>query len=124
MFYDGNTGTSVPFKGNIEIQYLSFGLINKFTLNNAFNIHVGPFLDFEMGGNTYTNSDVDTGIMAGIGYTLPGGLAIEARVKKGIVDVLETDNYNDFYYTDDYNTNFMFQVGLSYTFGKITGTTE
>lgn len=123
-FYDWNTSTNIPFKGDIEIQYLSFGLINKFTFNDAINIHVGPFFDFETGSNVNTNAEVDLGITAGVGYTLPFGLTIEARVKKGLIDVLESDDYSDFYYTDNYNTNFMFQLGLSYSFGGLTGTTK
>lgn len=123
--YQPITNTFTTFEGDIDVQYLSFGLMNKFTFNDAINIHVGPFLDFETGGNTRTNSDVDMGIMAGVGYTLPFGLTIEARVKKGIIDVLETDDFDSlYYYTDDYNTNFLFQLGLSYTFDKITGTTN
>lgn len=123
-FYDWNTGVSTSYKGDIEIQYLSFGLTNKFTFNDAINIHVGPFFDFETGSNVNTNAEVDMGIMAGVGYTLPFGLTIEARVKKGLIDVLESDDYDDFYFTDDYNTNFMFQLGLSYSFDMITGTTK
>lgn len=122
-FYDPFSGNTTQFSGDIDIDYLSFGIINKFTFNDAFDIHVGPTLDFETSSNVRTNSDVDLAFTAGIGYTLPIGLTIEARVKKGLVDVLETDSYNDFFFVEDYNTNFVFQLGLSYRF-NITGTTK
>jgi hypothetical protein len=126
VFFDNFNNTLVNVNSDIEIQYLSFALINKFTFSNEFNVHVGPMLDFETRSNVNTNAEFDLGIMAGVGYTLPMGLTIEARVKKGIVDVLETDDYNDYtsYNVNNYNTNFLFQVGLSYTFNKLTGATD
>ncbi|MGV3461386.1 MAG: outer membrane beta-barrel protein [Flavobacterium sp.] len=127
--YDYNTGNNVQYKNDVEIEYISLGLINKFTLNNAFNIHVGPYLDIQTGSNIRTDSDADTGIMAGIGYTLPFGLTVEARVKQGIIDIAGNDYYYDYIYdysnSDDYNTNFVFQLGLSYSFDfKATGATN
>ena len=127
-FYDYNTGNEIEMDKKIEINYLSFGIINKFTFNDQFDVHFGPTIDFETSSNVHTNSDVDLAFTAGIGYTLPVGLTIEGRVKKGIVDVLETDNYNNYYLVDDYNTNFLFQVGLSYSFDakgtSMSGTTK
>lgn len=124
-FYDYDTNTEVRFEDDLEVQYLSFGLINKFTFNNAFNMHVGPFFDFETGSNYNTYNEVDMGITAGIGYTTPFGLTLEARVKKGIVDVVESEDDFFFFGEDDTNTNFLFQLGLSYTFDfKATGATN
>lgn len=122
-YYDYNTNASVRIGGKTEINYISFGIINKFTFNDQFDIHFGPTMDFETDSNVYTNSDVDLAFTAGIGYTTPFGLTIEARVKKGIIDVLETDNYYNNNFVDDYNTNFLFQVGLSYSFDA-KGTTK
>lgn len=109
---------------NISIGYLSFAMINRFTFSDQFDLHFGPTLDFQTDSNTYTNSDVDLAFTAGVGYTLPFGLTIEARVKKGIVDVLESDSYNESYnYVDDWNTNLVFQVGASYKF-DVKGATK
>jgi hypothetical protein len=123
-FYDYNTSSSIKTDRAIELNYLSFGVINKFTFTDQFNLHFGPLLDFETSSNVRTNSDVDMAFTAGIGYTFPMGLSIEARVKKGIIDVLETDDYNNNnYFVEDYNTNFLFQLGLSYSF-DVKGTTK
>lgn len=113
-------------KQNLNIDYLSVGLINKFTFNDKFDVHLGPTMDFQTDSNSYTNTDVDLDFQAGIGYTLPFGLTFEARVKKGLIDVLETDDYKSYqdgFYVDNYNTNLVFQFGISYTF-RITGTTK
>ncbi|RZJ61173.1 MAG: PorT family protein, partial [Flavobacterium sp.] len=55
-YYDYNTGTYERYDQDISIQYLSFGLISKFTFNDQFNVHVGPAIDFETGSNVRTNS--------------------------------------------------------------------
>jgi hypothetical protein len=119
-YYSGETHT---ISGDVDIDYLSFGIINKFTFNDQFDFHFGPTLDFETSSNIYTDSDADLGLTAGIGYTMPFGLTIEARVKKGLVDVIETSDYVYDSFVDDYNTNFLFQIGLSYTF-TAKGTTK
>lgn len=122
-YYDYDTDMYVRLNDKVEINYISFGIINKFTFSDQFDVHFGPTLDFETDSNVYTNSDVDLAFTAGIGYTTPFGLAIEARVKKGIVDVLESDDYYNNSFVDDYNTNFLFQIGLSYAF-DVKGTTK
>lgn len=122
-YFDYNTNTEIKLNGDIEVNYVSFAVINKFTFNDQFNVHVGPTLDFETDSNVRTNSDVDLAFTAGLGYTLPFGLTIEARVKKGIVDVIESDNYYYGNFMEDYNTNFLFQLGLSYSF-DVKGTTK
>lgn len=120
--YDPNTGSEIIYKQDYDNQYLSFGLLSKITLTNSFNVHAGPFFDFETGSNFATYNDVDMGITAGIGYTLPFGLTIEGRVKKGIIDVVESDDDFFFFSDDSNNTNFTVQLGLSYTFDfKMTG---
>jgi hypothetical protein len=111
-------------KSNISVDYLSFGVINKFTFNDQFDIHVGPTLDFETDGNVNTNTEVDMAVTAGMSYTFPFGVSIEARVKKGFLDVLESDDYNNSdIYVDDWNTNIVFQFGLAYRFDA-KGTTK
>jgi len=109
---------------HISIGYLSFGIINKFTFNDAFDIHFGPAIDFQTDSNVSTNSDVDLTFMAGLGCKLPYGFGLEARVKKGIIDVLDSDNYNGYNnYVGNWNTNVVFQLGLNYSFDA-KGTTK
>lgn len=102
---------------DIKVGYISFGVMNKITFNDQFNLLLGPTLDFETDSNVRTNSDVDLAIMGGFGYTLPFGLTLEARAKFGIIDVLESDTFNGSdAYVDDWNTNITLQVGISYSF--------
>ncbi len=120
-YYD-NEGQFVEVTGNrdldLKVQYLSFAIMNQFTFKEKIGVQVGPFFDFRTGGNTRFNTDVDLGIMAGICYRTPIGLTVEARVKKGLADIVDSDYWDsvDNYWIDDYNTNFLFQLGVSYSF--------
>ncbi len=115
--YNDQTNQYFSANKNITIDYISFAILNKFTFNEQFNFHLGPTLDFQSGQNIYTNSDVDLAFFLGMGYNVTKNLAIEARLKKGIIDVYETDYFiSNSEYIGDYNTNFLFQLGISYTF--------
>ncbi len=105
---------------NVNIDYLSFAILNRFTFNDELDFHFGPTMDFQTRSNAVTNSDVDLAFIAGLGYTLPMGLVIEARVKKGIIDVLESNRFDNI---GNNNTNLVFQLGLSYSF-LMKGTTK
>lgn len=110
---------------DIELQYISVGVMNKFKIVDGFHAMVGPSFDFKVGDNL-DNDDLigfDLGILGGLGYTFPMGLTIEARFKQGLADIFG-DNY-DYYYddNDNYNDNLdniklnqVFQFGVSYTF--------
>lgn len=118
---------SGPSKRNVkyELNYLSLGIINKFTFKHGFQAVVGPSLDFKVGDNfrkNYTEEPVgfDLGLIGGIGYSLPNGLTFEARIKQGMVDIF---GYNYDNYDEDENGNYddvilnqVFQLGVSYTF--------
>jgi hypothetical protein len=121
-FIDNNGTSTVAYK-DLEIDYLSFAMINKFTLDGGFQFQFGPTLDFRVQDNlVHQNSDVDLAFISGIAYRLPSGLTFEARFKKGLIDVLDSDFYgsngNTDYWFGDYNTNVSFQLGISYPFGK------
>ncbi|NIA01103.1 PorT family protein, partial [Massilia sp. CCM 8734] len=62
----------------------------------------------------------DVAFITGIAYKLSSNLTLEARLKKGLLDVLDSDYYhndhNDYYLFGDYNTNMNFQLGISYSF--------
>lgn len=124
--YNGfSNNPAIIERGNIQLDYLSVAMINKFTFNGGFQVQVGPTLDFIVNDNMlYENSDIDLAFVAGIGYKVPmTGLTIEARIKKGLIDVIDSDYYgssnneNDYWF-GDYNTNVSFQSGVSYAFGK------
>ena len=119
-----NNGPDVIESRNLEIDYLSLAMINKFTFNGGFQLQVGPTLDFRLQDNLlYQKSDVDLAFIMGIAYKLKSGLTFEARFKKGLVDVLDSDIYessrdNNQFWLADCNTNISFQLGISYPFGK------
>lgn len=116
-YYDTNNELQFH-KEDISANYLSLALMNKFFITSKFNIHVGPTLDLQLQENRYIKSvGVDLAFMTGIGYTFTKNLTAELRVKKGIINAYDTDNSWDYNYTiGSYNTNFLFQLGLAYTF--------
>lgn len=111
-------GNSIRRSGQLDVSYLSIAVVNKFTFNEKFNIHIGPTLDFVVDkstnfGNSYSSyrdvdADVDLAFTAGIGYNFTKNIGLEARVKKGIIPVLD--------FSDSSHTNVVFSVGATYTF--------
>lgn len=97
-----------------EVSYLSVGIINKFTFSDKFNIHLGPAIDFQVEDNFPTENEVDFTFTLGAGYNFTKNFGIEARVKKGIIPVL--DGYGDEFYGGNDHTNVVFSVGATYTF--------
>lgn len=117
--YNANTGDYFYTKKDVSINYISLSAMNKFNIVDGFQIMVGPTLDFIVGDNlSYQYNEVDLGVNLGFGYKFPSGISIEARFKKGIADVLDGNYYynGDNYFFDDYNTNNVFQFGVSYAF--------
>jgi hypothetical protein len=110
---------------DIELQYVSVGVMNKFKIVEGFHAMVGPSIDFKVGDNLGDSDliDFDLAILGGVGYTFPIGLTIEARFKQGLADIFG-DNYSDYdyngnYYDDNVNNiklNQVFQFGVSYIF--------
>jgi hypothetical protein len=93
----------------VDVSYLSIAILNKFTFGEKFNVHIGPSMDFivERPENVELESDLDLAFIAGLGYNFTPNFGIEARVKKGIVPVIDTG---------EYHTNVVFSVGGTYTF--------
>lgn len=127
--YSTASHSYVPYSKQIDVSYISIGLINKFTFNK-FNLHVGPTIDVIVDKNrdqfNYydepmndpyyysdydfydTESDIDLAFVLGVGYNFTKNLGIEARVKKGIIPVFD--------FWDNNHTNVVFSAGLNYTF--------
>jgi len=111
---------------DVELQYISLAVANKFKIIDGFHALVGPSLDFKVGDNFADNSDLigfDLAIFGGLGYTFSNGFTVEARFKQGLVDIFG-DNYDYYYddneyyndYVDHVKLNQVFQIGASYTF--------
>ncbi len=103
-YYDGYTGNKET--GELKVSYLSFAIVNKFKFNK-FNFHLGPTLEFVVDDNFDTEAGVDFDFFLGAGYNFTDNFGIEARVKKGIVPVIDTN---------DTHTNVVFSVGATYKF--------
>lgn len=92
----------------LDVSYLSVAVANKFTFTEKFNVHLGPTIDFQVDDNFNTDSEVDLAFFLGAGYNFTKNFGIEARVKKGIIPVLD--------YSDGNHTNVVFSFGATYTF--------
>lgn len=128
-FYDDTFDPSVSpgrrRSTDIELQYISLSVANKFRIIEGFHALVGPSLDFKVGDNLTYNDDLigfDLAIFGGLGYTFPNGFTVEARFKQGLIDIFgndydyyDNDNYYD-NYIDNVKLNQVFQIGASYTF--------
>ncbi|HEX9980503.1 MAG TPA: outer membrane beta-barrel protein [Flavobacterium sp.] len=106
---DFANGVDMPEDIKIDVSYLSVVIINKFTFGEKFNVHLGPTLDFvvERPDNVELESDVDFGFAIGAGYNFTNNIGLEARIKKGIIPVIDTG---------EYHTNVVLSVGATYTF--------
>lgn len=115
---------NLPGISDIEIQYLSFALVNKFsplkkagvglyfTGGPAVSLRVGDNLD-DFGGTFSSLRDFDILIFGGIGYELPFNLSIEARYNIGFVDIIDTEFSTSFFSSD---VNEVIQIGATYKF--------
>lgn len=107
---------------DLRLDYLSFALINKFTFGPGIQIQFGPVLDVLVYDNLAKRKTYnDLAFITGIAYRVSSELTFEARIKKGVLDVLDSDYYynnRNNYFFGDYNTNVSFQLGIAYSFGE------
>ncbi len=124
-------GSNINFPGNqnmsrdLEVQYLSFALMNKFYIVDEFHAIIGPSIDFKIGDNLSNEwigdsiSDIDFALQGGLGYTLDFGLTIEARYKMGLIDIFGYQSWldnNGNNIQNDVILNSVLQLGLCYSF--------
>lgn len=95
------------YKEKLDVSYLSVGIVNKFTFGDKFNIHVGPTVDILVDENFVTSNEVDFAFMLGAGFNFTKNFGIEARIKKGVIPVLDYSSSH---------SNVVFQTGITYTF--------
>lgn len=119
-FIEPNTQSERIEYQDLQLDYFSVALINKFTFGQGFQIQFGPALDVLLHDNlALRKTSNDLSFIAGLAYRLPSGLAFEFRFKKGFLDVLDSDYYtnnSNNYFFGDYNTNVNLQIGVSYSF--------
>ena len=103
----------VARKVDISNAFVTLGITNKFYLNEKVNINISPTIDLMLDPDEYTDSELDLAISLGAGYKIARNLEAEIRFKKGLVDTFMA---NHSYALNQTNTNFLFQLGLAYTF--------
>ncbi|MBF6607542.1 MAG: PorT family protein [Flavobacterium sp.] len=107
-------------EADLEMQYLSLAIINKFNLTKNFHLLVGPSFDLKIGDNTMGDiSGGDVAFHGGFGYDFPAGFGIEVRYKQGLSDVFGKHYYYDDYETvsnNDIKLNQVIQIGATYKF--------
>lgn len=107
---------------DLRLDYLSFALINKFTFGPGIQIQFGPALDVLLYDNLIKRKTYnDLAFVTGIAYRVSPKVTIEARIKKGVLDVLDSDYYynnRNNYFFGDYNTNVSFQLGIAYSLAE------
>ncbi len=105
---------------DLQIQYLSLAIINRFHVGKGFNVLLGPSLDLKIGDNTQHDlSGGDMAIYGGFGYNFTKDFGLEIRYKQGLSDVFGSHySYDDFETTSnhDIKQNQVIQIGASYTF--------
>ena len=103
----GSNYRSSTNSADLDVDYLSFEVMNKFTFADRINVHFGPTLDFVTNKNFNTDANVDMAFVLGLGFNFTPNFGIEGRVKKGIIPVFDfSDNH----------TNVVFSIGGTYTF--------
>ena len=108
--YKGNNGAADE---KLDVSYLSIAIANKFTFSDKFNVHLGPTLEFVVDNNFDADNEIDFAFFLGAGYNFTKNFGIEARVKKGIIPVIDDYNSNP---GDSSHTNVVFSLGATYTF--------
>lgn len=132
VFYSNQGGKAKDGDGTLNLEYISLSVANHFFVNKdgGFFLSIVPSIDFDIDdtfvglanrgedgeGNDATFVDITLG--AGLGYRFSNGLAVEARYKKGIVDVYSGSfhSFESEQYETDNQFNSVFQIGLSYRF--------
>lgn len=114
---------------DVDIHYISITVTNKlFVQNSGFHFIIAPSFDFDTDdtligitnrneGNDITFLDMAIGL--GVGYEFKNGIGIEARYKRGFIDVF-SGSWHDFdsnaQYNEENQFNNLYQIGLTYKF--------
>ncbi|NMH27704.1 porin family protein [Flavobacterium silvaticum] len=108
--YDYNTDSYTTYETKGDLGYMSLGIINKLYIVDKFHFLAGPTLDIQVNHSRNLDIDVpfDFGFVAGFGSEITENFGIEARVKKGILPVIDN--------ADENTTNLVFSIGGTFTF--------
>lgn len=96
--------------GDYSVSYLSITVANKLYFVRQFYFMAGPSLDIVMENGRGYDVDIpfDLSVTAGLGFDITKNIGIEARLKKGILPVYDTEGGD--------STNFVLSAGVTYSF--------
>ncbi|MDL5511366.1 porin family protein [Arenibacter sp. M-2] len=113
---------------NLNINYVSIGLANKFFVSphQGFHFILGPSLDVNFddnfinlindNDNSLEITPIDLALFGGIGYEFDFGLALELRFKQGLIDLDFNDSGEYGGNSEENQLNRVIQIGLAYKF--------
>lgn len=102
------TENNIRRTGTINVSYLNLNIVNKFKFTEDFYPYVGTSFDFVVDKNYTIDSEIDFAFFIGAGINLSKNFGMEARIKKGIIPVLDYSNGN--------HDNVIIQLGGTYSF--------
>ncbi|MEP0263974.1 porin family protein [Dokdonia sp.] len=116
-------GADSKFPGelDIEIQYISLAVANKFSPFKGLGLHfiAGPAINIKVDDNLDNSfsslEGFDILIFGGVGYNFPFDLSVEARYNLGIIDIFGS-NVNNSSPIDEVLLNKVIQIGATYKF--------
>lgn len=120
-------GSDVTFSGSngkvdIDLNYLSFPVRNKFYLgNNGLNFQIAPVIDILLNHkNVDSPQGIDIAIAAAIGYDMANGVTVSVGYKQGLTDLFgrNVTTGNGYETTDisDLILNKVIQLSIGYQF--------
>lgn len=99
---------------DIDLNYLSITVMNKFNFNNLF-LQVGPGFDILTKESRFSSNVIDLTANFGLGIDVTSKFTIEARYKIGVADLYE-ENVYEYFYFDEVNYGSTFQIGGIFKF--------
>jgi hypothetical protein len=115
-FNEDNVYTTDTIRQSVKskLNYISVAAMNKFTVARRFSVLVGPACDFLVSKHDNSDNGVNMSGILGLEYGLSSGIGIEIRAKRSIFD-LQTESRAQYdWFTEENNTIWMFQLGLTY----------
>lgn len=109
-YEDYYTGIQERQDLKLKAGYISFAVINKIYVVDQFHFLAGPTMDImtEHSRNFEVNVPIDFGLAVGFGSDITKNFGVEARLKKGIIPVIDNGDGNV--------TNLVISVGATFSF--------
>lgn len=121
----GAKGQAEGYRGEtareIRADYAFLYLMNKFSFHPSFGLTVGPGIEQEVSNSPFLRKQSSVSLNLGMEFSLPGGLGVEARVRRGVRDIYSGEQErspSSVLFPLGNNAFLSYQVGLFYKFSK------